>query len=350
MTRAGSDPIAKKGPDVEELAIGVIGTGNIGTDHIRRIGREIAGAKVVAVFDVDQARAAPVGAEAGARSLARAEDVVEDPAVQAVLICSPGPTHAALVLACLEAGKPVLCEKPLAPTVEECLAVVRAEVDHGARLVQVGFMRRFDPGYVALKQTLDSGELGDLVLTHCVHRNVASAPGISSDMLITDSAIHELDVLAWLLGEELVAATVVTGRPSPKAESGLLDPQLVLLESQSGTICEVEVFVNCQYGYDVRCEVVGSLGAASLESPPSTTLTVAGQRRQALHQDWRPRFADAYRIELQSWVDGVHDKTTGSPSAFDGYRATAVAKACVESLRSGGRVEVERVERPGLYR
>lgn len=332
-----------------ELSIGVIGTGNIGRDHIDRLGREIAGARVEALFDVDHARATAIAREAGARVLPDAEAVIDDPAVDALLVCSPGQTHAELVLACIAAGKPVLSEKPLAPTVEECLTVVRAEVARGIRLVQVGFMRRFDPGYLALKEILDRGEVGEVLLTHCIHRNVLSAPGISSDMLITDSAIHELDVLAWLLGEEMVAATVVTGRPTSAAEAGLRDPQLILLESASGALCEVEVFVNCQYGYDVRCEVVGSCGTASLDSLPPTTVNIAQQRRQSLANDWRQRFADAYRTELQSWVDGVRAKVCGGPSAFDGYRATAVATACVTSLRTSGRVDVERVERPSFY-
>jgi myo-inositol 2-dehydrogenase/D-chiro-inositol 1-dehydrogenase len=138
-------------------------------------------------------------------------------------------------------------------------------------------------------------------------------------------------------------------RPSPLVGAGIRDPQLVLLETASGVLVDVEVFVNCRYGYDVRCEVVGSIGTVSLDLPVTGAVTVAGARSTPVPADWRPRFADAYRRELQDWVDGLAAGRATGPGAWDGYAAAAVAQACVASLHTGTRTPVELAARPALY-
>jgi myo-inositol 2-dehydrogenase/D-chiro-inositol 1-dehydrogenase len=331
------------------VTIGVIGTGNIGADHVRRLSAEVAGSSVGAVFDVDTERAGAVAAAAGARAHADALDVIDDPAVDAVVIASPGDTHAALALACIGAGKPVLCEKPLATTAGDALKVMEAEAAGGRRLVQVGFMRRYDAGYLRVKAAIDNGDIGEALLLHCVHRNPSVPPAFTSEMALTDSVIHEIDTARWLLGEEITRATVVPTRRSPLAAEHLRDPQLVLLETESGVVVDVEVFVNCRYGYDVRCEVVGSTGTVSLEAPTTGALTTGGVLGHAVPADWRARFGAAYHAELQRWVDGLRAGTVGGPSAWDGYAATAVAEACVGSLASGRDTTVAPAERPALY-
>jgi myo-inositol 2-dehydrogenase/D-chiro-inositol 1-dehydrogenase len=332
-----------------ELSVGVIGAGGIGADHARRLSQRVSGARVHGVFDVDAERAASVALSAGAVLRHNAQEVIDDPGVDAILIASPGETHAELTLACIGAGKPVFVEKPLATTAEACQKVVAAEVAHGSRLVQVGFMRRYDAGYRLLKQSLESGSVGEVLMVHCVHRNAASPPGFTSDMLLTDSAIHEMDISRWLLGEELIAVRALALKRSPNAPEGLLDPQLVFFESESGAMVEVEVFVNCLYGYDVRCEVVGSVGTASLDTPSLGTVTRQGLRGNAVPLDWKARFGAAYLEELQDWVDGVKDGALRGPSAWDGYAATAIAEACVRSLGNGEHLPVALAEKPRLY-
>jgi myo-inositol 2-dehydrogenase/D-chiro-inositol 1-dehydrogenase len=331
------------------LRVGVIGTGNIGTDHARRLSAQISGARVGAVFDVDAARARAVAEEVGATAFDRAPDLIDDASVDAVIIASPGDTHAALVLACLAADKPVLCEKPLATTSCAALKVLGAEVAHGRRLIQVGFMRRYDPGYRVVKAAIDDGTVGEPLLLHCVHRNATVPDTFTSDMSLTDSVVHEIDVSRWLLGQEITGTTVLATRRSPLAAAHLRDPQLVLLETEAGVVVEVEIFVNCRYGYDVRCEVVGATGAVSLDLPATGALTRDGQRAQAVPADWRVRFGGAYREELQDWVDSVHAGAARGPSAWDGYAAAAVAESCVASLAEGGRTGVTLVDRPPLY-
>jgi len=316
------------------LAIGVIGTGVMGAEHARRLAAEVAGAHVAAVADADPARAAAAAAAVGGRAYADALELIRSDDVGAVVIASSDATHAAFVLACLAEGKPVLCEKPLATTAEASLRVAEAESAAGRRLVQVGFMRRFDPAYAALKRELDEGRLGGPLLLHCAHRNASVPPTYTSDMLVTSSLTHEIDVIRWLTGEEIVTVTLRAPRSSSRA-NGLRDPQLAILETEGGVLVDVEVFANAGYGYDIRCEVVGEQGTAALPVAVAATFV--------------ERFAVAYRLELQDWVDSLADGGLRGPTAWDGYAASAVADACLTSLAQGRPVEVRLAERHALY-
>ena len=164
------------------------------------------------------------------------------------MIASPAITHEPFTLACLEAGKPVLCEKPLAVDAAAALRIVEAEAR--AALVTVGFMRRCDPGYVGLKAQMDA--IGPPVIVHCAHRNPSVHEFFDSAMIITDTVVHEVDITRWLLGQEIVRVQVMTPRPSSRAREGLRDPQLVIFETEGGQLVTVEAFVSAGYGYDIQ--------------------------------------------------------------------------------------------------
>ena len=317
------------------VRIGVVGLGVMGAGHVRTLVGEVPRAHMVAVCDIDVVRARTVAGD-GVRVHEDPVALIRDDDVEAVLVASSDATHADLVLACLDAGKPVLCEKPLATTAAASLAITEAEAALGRRLVQVGFMRRFDPRYATVKHELDEGRVGRPLLLHCAHRNAAVPPTYTSDMLVTSSGTHEFDVTRWLTGEEVVQATVLTPRPTSLAADGMRDPQLMILETAGGVIVDIEVFASARYGYDIRCEIVGETGTLTLE--PAVT------------PGFLERFADAYRLELTDWVDAVADGGPRGPTAWDGYAASAVADACLESLRSSRPVPVELAERPALYR
>ncbi len=329
------------------LRIGMIGAGNIGSYHMDRIATELSGASVTAVFDVASARARRLAEGVGAVAHDRALNVVQDDAVDAVIVASPGEVHTDQVLACIEADKPVMCEKPLATTTKDALRVVEAEVATGKQLVQVGFMRRYDRGYQQIKDALDNGGIGEALVMHAVHRNPTVPETFREFMAITDSVVHEIDTSRWLLGEEIVAVSVRSGKQSPHAPAK--DPQMVYFETESGVLVDVESFVNCQYGYDVRCEVVGSEGYATLENPMLSAVVTSAGRHTVVPADWRERFDAAYGVELQAWIDSVPTGKYAGANAWDGYAATAVAEAGVSALEEGRRVTVDLVERPSFY-
>ena len=332
------------------VRIGVIGTGMIGQDHVRRLSGVLSGAAVVAVTDVDTDKALQTAAAVGARVHAAGQQVVDDPEVDAVVVTSWGPTHEEYVLASIAAGKNVFCEKPLAETPDACLRILDAEVAAGRRLVQVGYMRRYDASYRALKQVVDSGVIGAPLMMHCAHRN-ASAPGFfRSQMAITDSAVHEIDMVRWMFGEEIENVRVLT--PRSNVHGGQLqDPVFLLFTTESGAIVDVEVSVNIRYGYDIRGEVVGEEGTAALGEISPVVVRRQGGLTSPVPADWRERFIRAYDVELQEWLDGVAaGRDPEGPSSWDGYAASTVAEAAVQALAGGERVAVKLVDRPALYR
>jgi myo-inositol 2-dehydrogenase/D-chiro-inositol 1-dehydrogenase len=328
------------------VRVGVIGAGAMGTAHVRTLASWVPAARVTAVYDADEARSKEVSAEVSADVAASAEALIASGDVDAVLIAAPDPLHEELALACLAAGKPTLCEKPLATSVEGSRRIVDAELQRGRRLIQVGFMRRFDPAFTRLREVLGRGDIGPIRVAHCVHRNAQAHPTATSDGVIGNSMIHELDHVPWLLDDPLGAITVVTPR---RPEGELRDPQVALLETVGGLVVTVEVFVNAGYGYDVQCEVVGDRGTARLTPPYGLSMRHAGSDGVPVSADFLERFADAYRIELAAWVASVRDRIPIGPSAWDGYLANLAAAAGVESLHTGVRVPISRPDTPGFY-
>jgi myo-inositol 2-dehydrogenase/D-chiro-inositol 1-dehydrogenase len=331
------------------VRVGVVGVGMIGQDHIRRLTRVLSGVDVVAVSDVDGERARAVAD--GLRDVAvhgTGEQLVADDRVDAVVVCSWGETHEQYVLAAIAAGKPVFCEKPLATTQDACRRILAAETAAGRRLVQVGYMRRYDAGYRALRTVVQGGSIGLPLLMHCTHRNAGVPALYVAEMMISDTAVHEIDMVRWMFGEEIVAAQVLTPRRNRNGGE-LRDPLVLLLEMESGILVDVEISVNIRYGYDIRGEVVGEEGTAELGEPSPVRVRRAGTVAQPVPADWRERFVRAYDVELQEWVDAVAGDGELGPSSWDGYAAAAVSDAGLTALRTGERVPVSLGDRPALY-
>ena len=332
------------------LRVGVIGTGMIGQDHIRRMTKVLSGVHVMAVTDVDADIAKKVAEAVGARVHATGEELIADAAVDAVVVCSWGGTHEQDVLASIAAGKPVFCEKPLATNQQACLRILEAEVAHGSRLVQVGYMRRYDVAYRALKKVLDSGDIGAPLMMHCAHRNASVPSFYEKESAITDTAVHEIDMVRWMFGEEITAARVLIPRKSANGGE-LQDPLLLILEMASGILVDVEISVNIRYGYDIRGEIIGEEGTAALGELSPVSVRRLGRVSTPVPADWRERFILAYDVELQEWIDSIAAAGPPlGPSSWDGYAAAVVSDAGVEALRTGRRVEVALAEQPALYR
>lgn len=333
---------------MQEVRIGVIGTGVMGTDHARKLAGSIPGARLTALQDFDGTRAATLARELDVLALPQAEDLIAHPEVDAILVCSPDGSHAALGLKAIAAGKPVMIEKPLAAEQGEAEAIIRAEIAAGRRLVQVGYMRRFDPGYAEMKQTLTAGRIGAPLFLHCRHRNAVSPDYLTSDLIIASTAGHEFDAARFLLGEEIASATVISPRASRHAPER--QPQFIVLESASGTVVDIEAFTDARYGYDVQAELVGEDGTVSLRPGPPTSIRLAAQDGILVPGDWRARFADAYRIQFERWILSI---LTGAANegatAWDGFMAMLVIDAALAAWRAGTRVAVEQMERPDFY-
>lgn len=332
------------------LKVGVIGTGMIGQDHIRRITYVVSGAEVVAVTDANQTVAQEVAAGLrNATAHANGQDLIGDENVDAVIVCSWGPTHEEYVLASIGVGKPVFCEKPLAPTEDACRRIIDAEVAAGRRFVQVGFMRRYDSAYRALKEVIEAGEIGDPLIYYSGHRNPDVPAHYTKDMAIVDTAVHDFDVVRWLLDEEFVGIRVLA--PKRNSHGGdLQDPLLMILETTSGVLVNIETSVNIRYGYDIRGEVVGEDGTAALADRNQVVIRRGGAVSGRVPVDWRERFIAAYDTEFQEWINALAsgEGATG-PSSWDGLAAAVVCDAGVKALYSGERVAVELGEKPELY-
>ena len=336
---------------MKALKIGVIGCGAIGKEHIKRLQQRIQGATVVGVSDVDGLSAQTAAQIAGEQCQVYPDipSLVRDERIDAVVVTSPGFAHKDAVLEAVKAGKPVFCEKPLATTAADCLAIVEAEVAQGRKLTQVGFMRRYDKGYQQLKALIESGAYGQPLLAKCTHRNPTVDESYSTQMAVNDTAIHEIDCMHWLLADDWESVQVMFGKTTVHAHAKLQDPQVMIFKSRNGLIVMLEVFVNCRFGYDINCEVVCEDGVLHLPSPAYPLIRQDGYLRTAIEQSWINRFIDAYDVELQDWVDGIFANCMNGPSAWDGYMAAVTSDALIRSQSSGLVEKVTMVPRPSLY-
>jgi myo-inositol 2-dehydrogenase / D-chiro-inositol 1-dehydrogenase len=336
----------------EIISVGIIGTGGMGTRHAANLHRFVGGARVAAVYDLDPehaVRAAELGG--GARVFSDPVQLIQDPSVDAVLIASPDDTHTDMTLACLHAGKPVLCEKPLATSAEDARKVLNAETSLGRKLISVGFMRRFDPQHAAVKAAVMSGDLGKPLLWKGVHRNASVPFGITSATILTNSAGHDIDSARFLLGEEVREVYVRGLKSRPELHADTQDLLLIELFMTNNTMGTAEVYVNAEYGYEVSAELICQRGTVVTQQPDKAMVRAKAHRGFYVSSDWLSPFQEAYVAEEIDWIQSLQ---TGQPfhgaSAWDGYVAMLVITACIQSLNTNAVVPVSLIEKPALYR
>ena len=331
---------------MNNLKIAVIGCGMIGREHIERIQNRIKGAEVVAVCDVFEA-GAQKGAEiagAGVKVYTDFNAAINDPDVNAVVVTTPGAFHKDPVVAAVKAGKPVFSEKPLANTAADCKEIVDAEVASGKHLVQVGFMRRFDPGHVAAKKMIESGACGKPIYIHDCQRDPNGPPPAyvpQSGGLFVDMGIHDLDVARWLMGceiTEIYAQGAVLKHEFLKELNDVDDGQM-LLKFENGGLGMIEISRNANDVYDTRTEVIGLDKSVFVGQDQLTPYTVVGGQQVTVDMaNWcLGRFKDAYELEMQAFVDHVRANEPSPVTAYDGMMGIKLALTATASYRAGRR-------------
>lgn len=319
------------------LSIAVIGAGRIGRIHAPNVAAH-PGARLAGVVDVDTAAASRLAEACGARALSLDEAFAAD----AVLIGSPTPTHADFIERAAAAGRAIFCEKPIdlnADRVRTCLAAVRRA---GVPLM-VGFNRRFDPHFAALKRRMDAGEIGKLELLTIFSKDPGPPPISyieSSGGLFRDCMIHDLDMARFLLGEEPVelhAAASCLVDPAIGA-AGDVDTAVATLRTASGKLCQISNSRRATYGYDQRIEAHGEKGLLRAGNVIATTVEHAGAAGFATDPAlpfFLERYAEAYRIELDAFITAVATGQPPKPSGEDGLKALLLADAATRSAQMG---------------
>lgn len=336
---------------MRKLRVGVLGVGEMGRRHAENLRRMVPEAELVAVGDVDHARARKVASELEIEhSFGSLEGLLEGKDIQAVLIVTPDKFHAQGICAAAVAGKDILCEKPLATNLEDALCALKAVSDNGVRL-QIGFMRRYDPAYAAAMKRVEAGEIGEPVIFKSVGRDkdvppLAAYQSNVNGMLFYNNTIHDFDLARWLMRDEIVethAYTTVAIRPEV-AEYGDVVASVVNLKYRKGAIGNVESYAQAIYAYDVRTEIVGSKGSifvGSLQQTPALFLNANGSS-QILSDHFLSRFADAYLFEVRDFVQNILAGRPPRVTGADGLRALEIAVATERSHLQGKPCQVGR--------
>ena len=322
------------------ITIGLLGAGRIGALHAHNVVAS-AKARLAAIADAVPAPAEALGRELGV-PVRGVGEILADPAIRAVMICSSTDTHAELIEAAAKAGKAVFCEKPVdlgSARIRECLAVVQAS---GVPLM-IGFNRRFDPHFAALQARLAAGEVGAVELVTILSRDPAPPPVsyiARSGGLFRDMMIHDFDMARFLLGEEPVEVHAVGAALVDPAigEAGDVDTAAVLLKTASGKICQISNSRRATYGYDQRVEVHGSKGLLRAHNLSENAVELAdadGFRSAPVMNFFLERYTPAYRRELDHFLESVETGAVPSPSGEDGLRAQMLADAATAAHASG---------------
>jgi len=327
------------------IGFGVLGAGRIGQVHARAISGN-ADARLVAVADAVPAAAEALAARHGCaiRSLDQIEQASD---IDAVVICTPTNTHCELIERFARARKAVFCEKPIDLNVDRVRTCLDTVAERQAPLM-VGFNRRFDPSFLALRRALDDGAVGAVEMIHITSRDPAPPPATyikSSGGIFRDMTIHDFDMARFLLGEEITAVTA-TASVLVDREIGALgdfDTASLLLETASGKQCIISNSRRATYGYDQRIEVHGSLGMIAAENQRPVMMEVAtssGFLRPPLHDFFMTRYDEAYANEIAAFIAALRDGTAMSPSGEDGLKALQLADAADLSARDRRRVRM----------
>jgi myo-inositol 2-dehydrogenase/D-chiro-inositol 1-dehydrogenase len=330
------------------VRFGLLGAGRIGKVHAKAVSGN-PDARLVAVADAFADAATAIGRQYGC-DVRTGEAIIAAKDIDAVVICTPTNTHADLIEKAVKAGKAVFCEKPIdldLKRVKRCLEVVRK---HKGRLM-VGFNRRFDPHFAAVRAEIARGSIGTVEMVQITSRDPGAPPAgyiKVSGGILRDMTIHDFDMARFLLGEEIetVFATASVLVDKAIGKLGDFDSVSVVLTTRKGKHATISNSRRASYGYDQRIEVHGSKGAVTAENQRPVSIEVAsaaGFTRPPLHDFFMTRYTEAYAAEIAAFVAGVTRKTKLTPGGEDGLIALALAEAALKSVKEGRVVKVAEV-------
>ena len=326
----------------KDIGIGIIGVGIMGRGHALYLSDYVKGGKVVAIYDANLVTAQKVAKEVFKKTKVLPKVykdlsmILDDQLVKAVIIASPDHLHANHLEKAILAGKDVLCEKPLASKEKDARKVAKL-VRNSKSIVGIGFMRRFDRPYQDLKREIESGKYGKVLQIRCTSRNVSS-PNATTAMLLTNVAVHEIDIIRWLLGEEIVSVDVNFAKTTRKANSNLSDPISVNCHTESGVLVTIDICANSTYGYEVGMEVITENGSLVIENLGQLNIAynfkLPTRKGGTLHKDWMGRFKPAYIAELTAFVNSLQKRKLDKNFATveDGLAASIACGLGVKKL------------------
>jgi myo-inositol 2-dehydrogenase/D-chiro-inositol 1-dehydrogenase len=328
------------------LNVGVAGLGVIGKVHVDNLARLAPAARIRRVVDVRERVARAVGDELGVQWSTSYDSLLDDRHVDAVLIATPPSTHPEMVIRAAESGKHVFCEKPLAHELPAATEAVDRARRAGIRLY-VGFNRRFDPDYAALKERVDRGELGPIHLFLTSHRDMNPPPEEvlrrGDDLLLYDMACHDLDAARWLVGEVDEISAFGSSRNGSRVEPARIDSLVLVLRFTCGALGSIDNTHVAGYGFECCSELVGSEGTLRVVTPlPSNVVALRRGRIVLDHgSHYLDRFRQAYAREMAAFVKAVRDGTSVLASGEDGLASLALATAAELSYRDGKTVRMQ---------
>ncbi|MCH5461755.1 Gfo/Idh/MocA family oxidoreductase [Lactobacillus sp. LC28-10] len=334
--------------------VGIVGIGFIGSDHLHRLSKVVANVDVTAVCDIVPGKAQKQLDKLGlkAKDYSDYHDLVNDPDVEVVVCTASNEAHYEIVMAALAAGKFTFCEKPLALDAQQCLDIIDSEKKLGRRMLQVGFMRHYAPEYVQMKKMIDDGVIGNPLMIDERHYNQTQPEEYDTSRSIIETAIHEIDLDHWLINDDYKNIRVFAAKQTRHAQNkDIMDPMIVMMETKTGINISIEVFVRCQYGYDIKCDVIGEEGVLELPTVPQVATRLNAQYSTAILTDWKARFESAYDIEFRDFINHVSkNESPVGPSSWDGYIAAVTADAALKSIDQKGETQnLDFPETPAFY-
>lgn len=333
------------------LHFGIIGAGRIGRVHAETLAFRLPEAEIVAVTDANHEAAEQLAAHCGIPTVAASSvELLADPRIEAVLICSPTPTHADLIVAAAQTGKHIFCEKPIAFSLAKIDAALAAVKAAGVQL-QIGFNRRFDANFARVRQAVAQGEIGTPHLMHIISRDPAPPPAqyvAQSGGIFLDMTIHDFDMARFLLGEEVEEIYTAAGcRVDPAiGAAGDLDTALIVLRFQSGAIATIDNSRKAVYGYDQRVEVFGTAGKIETTNCYPNQATVSSSA--SVHRDlplnfFMDRYTESFATELKSFTHSVLQNQPTAVTGIDGRIPVVMAKAARKSHDEHRPVRLEEI-------